>query len=117
MTLSRARHGTSYLASKTPRHTCTIYTYINKEVFGGVQAHDPNLKNPSLISELQQQMLEQCTVIREIFVVKKLSYSSKSTKIKHTKYFQRTYYVIERELNYHKARKFFNTNILHTNIS
>ena len=56
------------------------------------------------------------TVISEIFVVKKCSYSSKITKIKHTKYFQRTYYVIERELNYRRVRKFFNTNILHTNI-
>ena len=37
-------------------------------------------------------------------------------KIKNTKYFQRTYYVIECELNYCKAQKIFNTNILHTNI-
>ena len=39
-------------------------------------------------------------VIWKIFIVKKFSYSSKITKIKHTKYFQCTYYVIERELNY-----------------
>ena len=32
------------------------------------------------------------TVIQEIFVVKKFLYSSKITKIKHMKYFQRTYY-------------------------
>ena len=55
------------------------------------------------------------TVIWEIFVVKKFSYSSKITKIKRTKYFQRTYYVIERELIYRRAQKIFNTNILHTN--
>ena len=57
------------------------------------------------------------TVIREIFIVKKFSFSSKSMKIKRMKYFQRTYYVIERELNYRRVQKFFNTNILHTNIS
>ena len=57
------------------------------------------------------------TIIWEIFGVKKLLYSSKSTKIKHTKYFQYMYYITERELNYHKVRKFFDTNILHTNIS
>ena len=54
------------------------------------------------------------TVTREIFVVKILSYSSKITKIKHTKYFQHTYYVIECELYYCRVQKFFNTNILHT---
>ena len=56
------------------------------------------------------------TVIREILVVKKFSYSSKITKIKHMKYFQRTYYIIECELNYHRVQKIFNTNISHTNI-
>ena len=57
------------------------------------------------------------TVIWEIFVVKKFLYLFKDTKIKRTKYFQCTYYVIECELNYRRVRKFFNTNILHTNIS
>ena len=57
------------------------------------------------------------TVIREMFVVKKFLYSSKITKIKHMKYFQHMYYVIEHELNYRKVQKFVNTNILHTNIS
>ena len=56
------------------------------------------------------------TVIWKIFVVKKFLYSSKITRIKHTKYFQRTHYVIEHELNYRRVRKFFNMNILHTNI-
>ena len=53
------------------------------------------------------------TIIRKIFVVKNFLYSSMSTKIKNTKYFQRTYYVIERELNYRRVREFFNMNILH----
>ena len=44
---------------------------------------------------------------------KKFSGSSTSTKNKHTKYFQCTYYVIKRELNYCRAKKFLNTNILH----
>ena len=35
------------------------------------------------------------TVIREIFVVKKFSYSSNSTKIKHTKNFQCRYYIVD----------------------
>ena len=67
-------------------------------------------------------MLHNCmnvslsTVIREIFVVKKFSYLSKSTKIKHTKYFQCTYYIIERELNYHRVRKIFNTKTFYTQI-
>ena len=56
------------------------------------------------------------TVIWEIFVAKKFSYSSMFTKIKHTKCFQCAYYVIECELNYHRLWKFFNTNIFHTNI-
>ena len=42
----------------------------------------------------------------ENFVVKKFSDSSKSMKIKHTKHFQRIYYVIERELNYRRVWKF-----------
>ena len=53
------------------------------------------------------------TTIHEIFVVKKFLYSSKSMKIKQTKYFQHMYYVVERELNYRRVWKFFNTNILH----
>ena len=57
--------------------------------------------------------VEMNTVIRKIFVVRKFSYSSKSTKIKHTKSFQRT----ERELNYHRVQKICNTNILQRNIS
>ena len=57
------------------------------------------------------------TINWENFVVKKLSYSSKSAKIKHAKYFQRVHYVIERESNYRKMRKLFNMNILHTHIS
>ena len=39
------------------------------------------------------------TVVWEIFVIKKFLYSSKSMKIKHMKYFQHTYYVIEHKLN------------------
>ena len=57
------------------------------------------------------------TVIRETFVVKNFLYSSRSTKIKHMKYFQHTYYIFKRELNYLRVQKFFNTNILHLNIS
>ena len=63
------------------------------------------------------QWISETTVIGEIFIVKEFSYLSKSVKIKHTKYFQRTYYVIERKLNERRVWKFFNTNILHTNIS
>ena len=36
-------------------------------------------------------------------------------KIKHTKYFQRTYYLIEGELNSRRLGNNFNRNILHTN--
>ena len=57
------------------------------------------------------------TVIREIFVVKQFSYSSESTRIKRTKYFQCTYYIIEHELNDRRVLKFFGMNILHPNIS
>ena len=68
-----------------------------------------------LLKLLIEIIVHTLTVTLEIFVVKKFSYSSKITQIKHTKYFQRAYYVIERELNYRRLRKFFNTNILHTN--
>ena len=66
--------------------------------------------------ELVMLHIHVCTVIRGIFVVKQFSYSSKIMKIKQMKYFQRTYYVIEREFNYRSVEKIFNTNILHTNI-
>ena len=58
-------------------------------------------------------LLCPCAVIREIFV----SYSSKSTKINHRKYFLSTYYVIERLLIYRKVRKNFYRELLLTNIS
>ena len=62
-------------------------------------------------------IISWATVVREIVVVKKFSFSAMSTKLKHTRYFQHTYCIIERELNYCRVQKFFNMNILQTNIS
>ena len=59
--------------------------------------------------------MSSCTsnVIQDIFVVKKFSDSSKFTKIKQMKYFQRTYYIIERKLNYRTLQKFLAQTFTH----
>ena len=57
------------------------------------------------------------TVILEIFIAAKFLYSSKCSKIKHTKYFHSTYYATEHEINYCGVRRCSNTNILHTALS
>ena len=44
-------------------------------------------------------ILTVCDFMWEIYV-KKFKYLSKSTKIKHTKYYQHTYYVIECRVKY-----------------
>ena len=56
------------------------------------------------------------TVIPEIFVAKNYRTHQRLRKLSTRNIFNvPSYYVTERELNYHRVRNFFNTNILRTN--
>ena len=75
-------------ATSTTDYECELNVQNPITELDGIAVH----KILDLLASIEHK---RTIVIWKIFVVKTLSYSSKSTKIKHTTYFQRTYYVIE----------------------